>query len=375
MNLNNFLCSVVISFLCLPVCAQFEFDGQLLGQTSLGLEKQSSKFIGARYLPSLNFKKKTDSLSSFAIQISGNFSATQFLTSEKKNESSSSIDPYRIWLRYQVKNWEFRAGLQKIDFGVAQLLRPIQWFNQIDPRDPLGLTNGVNGLLIRHYFENNSNLWVWGLYGNQKQRGFDALPTIKDIPEFGGRFQSFIPKGEAAISYHYRQAGGDSALGINTYQSPEHRIGFDTKLDLGFGVWTEAALIHKVNNIGPLTNQFLLNIGIDFTFGIGKGLTISKEYLFSKYSDNQLNDSISRGISAFSFNYPLNFFSSLSALVYQQWNNNKQTLMLNYQHQFNNLSGYIILYYNPDSIEGIQQNDIFRSFAGPGIQLLLVYNH
>ena len=49
--------------------------------------------------------------------------------------------------------------------------------------------------------------------------------------------------------------------------------------------------------------------------------------------------------------------------------------MLNYQHQFNNLSGYIILYYNPDSIEGIQQNDIFRSFAGPGIQLLLVYNH
>ena len=162
---------------------------------------------------------------------------------------------------------------------------------------------------------------------------------------------------------------------INTYQSPEHRIGFDAKLDLGFGVWTEAALIHKVNNIGPLTNQFLLNLGIDFTFGIGKGLTISKEYLFSKYSDNQLNDSISRGISAFSFNYPLNFFSSLSALVYQQWNNNKQTLMLNYQHQFNNLSGYIILYYNPDSIEGIQQNDIFRSFAGPGIQLLLVYNH
>ena len=87
MNLNNFLCFLVISFLCLPVCvcAQFEFDGQLLGQTSLGLEKQSSKFIGARYLPSLNFKKKTDSLSSFAIQISGNFNATQFLTTEKKN--------------------------------------------------------------------------------------------------------------------------------------------------------------------------------------------------------------------------------------------------------------------------------------------------
>ena len=84
MTLNNFICFLVLSFLCLPIYAQFEFDGQLLGQTNLGLEKQSSKFIGTRYLPSLNFKKETDSLSSFAIQISGNFSATQFLTTEKK---------------------------------------------------------------------------------------------------------------------------------------------------------------------------------------------------------------------------------------------------------------------------------------------------
>ena len=103
---------MILFFLSSTIFSQFEFDGQLLGQTSLGLEKQSSKFIGARYLPSLNFKKKTDSLSSFAIQIWGNFSATQFLTPEKKNESSSNIDPYRIWLRYQVKNWEFRAGLK-----------------------------------------------------------------------------------------------------------------------------------------------------------------------------------------------------------------------------------------------------------------------
>jgi len=375
MKLNHFIYLLFLGFFHLTVNAQLEFDGQLLGQINFGFEKKSSKSFGSRYLPSLTFKKKVDSLSSFAIQISGNFSATQFLTPEKKNESSSSIDPYRIWLRYQVKNWEFRAGLQKIDFGVAQLLRPIQWFNQIDPRDPLGLTNGVNGLLIRHYFEDNSNLWLWGLYGNEKQRGFDALPTIKDVPEFGGRFQSFIPKGEAAISYHYRQAGRDSTLGLDTYQSPEHRIGFDVKLDLGFGVWTETTFIHKLKNIGVLTNQFLLNIGMDYTFGIGKGLTVSKEYLFSNYSDNRLNNSIKSGISALSFNYPLNFFSTITALVYQQWNNNKQTLMINYQHQFNNLSGYFIFYYNPDTIQGIQQNDIFRSFTGPGIQLLLVYNH
>ena len=76
-----------------------------------------------------------------------------------------------------------------------------------------------------------------------------------------------------------------------------------------------------------------------------------------------------------SLTYPLGLSSSLSGLVYQQWNNDTQTLMLNYQQQFNNLTGYIILYYNPKAVEGIQQNDIFQSFSGPGIQLLIVFNH
>ena len=49
--------------------------------------------------------------------------------------------------------------------------------------------------------------------------------------------------------------------------------------------------------------------------------------------------------------------------------------MLNYQQQFNNLSSYIIVYYNAETVQGIQQNEIFQSFAGPGIQLLLVYNY
>ena len=87
------------------------------------------------------------------------------------------------------------------------------------------------------------------------------------------------------------------------------------------------------------------------------------------------NESLRRGFSALNFNYPFGLSSSLSGLIYQQWNNNTQTLMLNYQQKFNSLSGYIILYYNPKSVEGIQQNDIFQSFSGPGIQLLIVFNH
>ena len=368
----------LLFFISIPLFSQmkFEFDGQLMGQSNFNISKNNTSFIGTRYLPVLNFYTKSDSiLSTFSIEISGNLNFSRLSIPNKEIEIQSSIDPYRIWLRYQINKWEFRAGLQKIDFGVAQLLRPIQWFNQIDPRDPLGLTNGVYGLLVRHYFKNNSNLWFWGLYGNEKQRGFDALPTIKNMPEYGGRFQTFVPKGEAAISYNFRKAGVIESNDLFVYETPEHRIGFDLKLDLGFGLWTETTYIHKLKNIGLLTNQFLLNLGIDYTFAIGNGLTFSKEYLYYKSTDNELKESIDRGISALNLSYPLNIFSSLNALVYHQWNNKTQTFLLNYQHQFNNLSGYFIVYYNPDVVQGIQQNEIFRSFAGPGIQLLLVYNH
>jgi hypothetical protein len=351
------------------------FDGQLMGQGGIGFEKGSAHYMGTRYLPEFTLKKKIDSLHALAVEISGNLNASQILNGSKK-ESTTDFSPYRIWIRYQLKKWEFRLGLQKIDFGVAQLLRPLQWFNQIDPRDPLGLTNGVYGLLVRHYFKNNSNLWLWGLYGNDKTRGFDAFPSIKKHPEFGGRFQKLVPKGEIAISYHYRKAGQNPLFEINPFsQNPEHRIGWDSKWDLGIGLWTESSFIHRTLDIGPFTNQFLFNLGMDYTFGIGNGITLSSEHLFSSTLNRRLTESINLNTSALSINYPLSFYSSLNGFVYNQWENNQQTWVINYQYEFRYFSSYVILYYNPEENQGIQQNEIFTNLTGPGIQLLLVYNH
>ena len=69
-------------------------------------------------------------------------------------------------MRYSSDQFELRLGLQKINFGSASMLRPLMWFDQMDPRDPLHLTDGVWGLLARYYFLNNANIWLWGLYGN-----------------------------------------------------------------------------------------------------------------------------------------------------------------------------------------------------------------
>jgi len=80
------------------------------------------------------------------------------------------------------------------------------WFDQIDSRDPLQLTDDVWGLQARYYFPNIANIWLWGLYGNNERRGWEAVPVSKNIPEFGGRVQLPIPSGEIALSYNHRVA-------------------------------------------------------------------------------------------------------------------------------------------------------------------------
>ena len=57
--------------------------------------------------------------------------------------SDGGLKPYRLWTRYSSDQFELRLGLQKINFGSASMLRPLMWFDQMDPRDPLHLTDGV----------------------------------------------------------------------------------------------------------------------------------------------------------------------------------------------------------------------------------------
>ena len=82
------------------------------------------------------------------------------------SQVDAAIKAYRLWGRYTGHQFEVRVGLQKIDFGSAMMLRPLQWFDEMDPRDPLNFTTGVYGALGRYYFLNNANIWGWILYGN-----------------------------------------------------------------------------------------------------------------------------------------------------------------------------------------------------------------
>ena len=56
---------------------------------------------------------------------------------------TATSSPTAAWLRLSTSRFEARVGLQKINFGSATLFRPLMWFDSLDPRDPLQITDGV----------------------------------------------------------------------------------------------------------------------------------------------------------------------------------------------------------------------------------------
>lgn len=352
-----------------------QFKGQLSAVTSYNPNNYLGWFAGARYIPEASYKTPLQTNNSFNFLASADVSSSVSFRPFNASIDNADLDAYRIWARYATENYELRVGLQKIDFGSASLLRPLQWFNQIDPRDPLRLTNGVQALLGRYYFADNTNIWLWMLSGNDKTRGSDVFKTDTNSIEFGGRLQLPIAKGELAFSYHHRTANVSSLQMFPFDEIAENRIGIDAKVDITVGFWVEATHNQKSKNVGLYTNQTLITTGADYTFGISNGLNVVAEHLVSTFDEKAFAFKNTNQTSALSINYPLGLFTSISAMYYQHWNEKQQTALVNIEHQFEKITSYFMLYYNPEQQQTIQQNDLTQSFSGAGIRIMLVYNH
>ena len=355
---------------------KFVFDGQASAYASYSPKNDLDMFTGGRYLPELNYGYTFKNESLLDFEASANIYGSTLFHPFDRSQTDGEIRPYRLWGRYSGKQYEVRVGLQKIDFGTAMILRSLQWFDEIDPRDPLQFTSGVYGILGRYYFLNNANIWTWVLYGNENPRGFELMKNNQDIPEFGGRVQFPIPRGEIGGTYHHRNASSADLAGFPSYDNiPENRYALDGKWDVEVGLWFEAVHISKTKNVGMLTNQTYLTLGVDYTFGIGSGLNVTLESMLSTYDKKAFAFENTSNVSATSISYPLGFFDSISAMAYYSWKSEDFAFFLNYEHRFKKLTGYIMAYYNPDSQLAIGTTQFENSFSGPGIRLMLVYNH
>jgi hypothetical protein len=284
-------------------------------------------------------------------------------------------------MRYSTDRMELRAGLQKINFGSAQMFRPLMWFDQIDPRDPLQLTDGVWGILFRYYFQNNTNLWLWGLYGNTNVKGFEITPVNKRYPEGGGRLQIPIPHGETGLSYHFRTTDAnllrqsDEPVGDGLDRIGENRLGFDMRLDVMVGLWLEASWTKLNKDVGLFTNQEMATLGIDYTFDLGNGLTATFEQLLFSYDRQPFGLANINTFSGLSLSYPIGLLDNINAIAYYDRTNSDSYVFLNWKRQFNHLTFYLMGYWNPKMYVLPGQSVGNNRFAGKGLQVMLVWNH
>jgi hypothetical protein len=366
-------------FVCHPAHSQesFSYKGQLSIYSHVNPDNNYPWWNGGRYLPQVNFRIPSETEWLIDFEASANLYGNIGVKDLNSFSSNGDIKPYRLWARFSTSQIEVRAGLQKINFGSASILRPLMWFDQMDPRDPLQLTDGVWGILGRYYTMSNATFWLWALYGNENPKGWELVKTNRRIPEAGGRIQIPAGSGEAALSYHYRVADSRELAdaGFQHAKIPEHRFGFDARFDRVVGYWLEATWKTMGSNMGILTNQEILNVGVDYTLGLGNGLTLVYEQLVAAYDEKPFRFNRSVTFSLLNASYPVGLSNNISYILYYDWRNSAAYNFVNWQKQFNRITLHLMGYVNPNNyrIPTITTSEIL--YAGTGIQILLVFNH
>lgn len=366
-------------FYCSANAQTISLNGQASGWLISQPEKSVVSQLGLRYIPDLLLTETLSGDYYFDTEISINTYLTQDFSAANTDETNFKIKPYRLWARLSSNQYEVRLGLQKINFGSATLFRPLKWFDTIDPRDPLALSEGVYGLLARYYFEDNTNIWLWGLYDNKDLKGWEFIPTKDNSIEFGGRFQTPFLTGEAGLTFHHRKADlsripSFSALTNQQYVN-ENRFAFDGKWDAEIGIWLEAAVIHRDIDVSNLKYQRMITVGADYTFDFGDGLHVLSEFFNTENSNKFLGSGEGKNFAGLSSDYPVGLFDNVSAFYYRDWTNKENYFSFTWQRIYDNWMIYFIGFLNPDNAALNQSQSGNNALAGNGLQIMVVFNH
>jgi len=347
--------------------AEFRFNNEISTLINVFESKSSQKFhIRIDYKPKLDFliyEKESFFIDSEFI---GSF-YYNYIANDEEKFSKKDGELYRGWGRISSDQSELRIGRQKINFGPAKLLRGLKWFDKIDPRDPQHNTSGVDAMLFRYYFLNNTNIWLWSILSDSKLKGNESIPSKKDAVEFGGRIQYPFEYCESALSFHSRK------MEINGNKtSRENRIGFDARWDNILGYWTEISvgIFDRSSSLSKFSKYIC--IGADYTIPLWNSFYILAEHSFYSTSDNEFFSSdLEIKASALSVDYSLSMLSRISSIVFYNWYYEDLSAYLSYQLSFNYLDLFFSIFSNPKNIN--PDYDLI-SHDGISFQIRAIYN-
>ena len=343
----------------------FNFNGQISSWGSkVRVHNEWNGYFGMRYIPHLNYSillNENDVLNSELL----------FNTYYETNFKSGNhnFKTYRAILRYSSTQSEIQIGLQKIEFGPARLLRSLMWFDRVDPRDPLNLTDGVYALRYKYSFLDNSMLWFWCLFGNTDNTGYEILATAKNAPEFGGRLQMPLLSGEIAATFHTRK------VDAMVYDYSENRYALDGHWDAGIGLWFEAVFQQSISDLVAYKWNRMTTLGTDYTIPEGSGIYVMAEHMNITFSESFWETDQSWNISAMMITYSPDLLDNLTLQEYYDWRNKNIYHYFQVKRTYDNFFINLSLFHYPEDGRSIFFNGNSSLLSGYGLQLMLIYNY
>lgn len=344
-------------FLTTSTClySQLDFSGQATALLSMSSFSTANT---VRYIPEFDYINQ-----SFNLNLAPNITYTNAA------RAPDILQPYRVWIRYTTTYWEWKLGLQKINFGPGKLLRSLQWFDQLDPRDPTNQTTGVWGLKSRYTSATNRSVWFWALMGNDKLKGWEFYKSNPDIPEFGGRLEQPLGAGELGLTSHWRVLNNAANDTIPT----EFRVAVDGYIDLCVGLWFESSSSFLLNSTLQPKTMILTTLGADYTVNVGNGLYLTGEQMSIKTQSNDI--STTNNLYALMSSYPISWLDNISVFITHSPKNDFTMVYLSWQRT---LDRWIILISGYKTTEFSSNSSFLGSLTLPGfsgIQLMLTFNH
>ncbi|GAB4331237.1 MAG: hypothetical protein Kow0037_07660 [Calditrichia bacterium] len=337
------------------------FNGSVLSRQSTSAELQM------RYFPKLSLVEKVNTNTTIDLYLEPQLKTRLFFNKQWLGVKENTIlDEYRGWLRYSRPQWELRAGLQKINFGPARLLRSQQWFDQIDPRDPLSLSKGVYALLFRYYQLNNWNYWVWSVW--QKDSGFyPLLKQQKNKMEWGGRVEGPWLHGMWGLT------ADSKPVVIEKIPVQLHRMALDAYYDWHLGYWVEV-VAHQWDT-GTNWYQSRWTLGMDYTLPFQNGIYLSLEMMGYSRAENSLNFKNENIYYALQANWPFNLFNSLSIMSFLDWKTGEAYYTITLTHRRQNVELHILGLYSSRKAQLPEFTSGEIGLGGKALMMLFVFYH
>jgi len=373
---------LLIGINCVSASAQtVDFSGLVSTSLLYSRNENTSFYSNLRYIPqsvfAYHFGKYTlDAL--LSVDINSSLNKTSMGNGFRSDINS---DLYRLQLRLSSDRYEARIGLQRINFGPGLLIRPLMWFEKLDPRDPLQMTKGVYSALFRYYFPGNINVWLWGLLRNKGTKGWEILPSNIKKPEYGGRIELPLSKGEMGFSVHERETNFQKPglqdqlipFNINKTQFKETKFGADLRLDFNFGLWSEMCLIHRDIQSSAFEFQKMASLGVDYTFSAGNGIYAAVEYFYQSFGDKVGTNLYPAKLFALTVNYPLDMINSVSAIFFYNDSSKDWYRFVQFKMTYDKFQIFLISFINSGNLP--ISNSAYQAFSGKGFEFMFLYNH